>query len=69
MIVTVLKIYTKKKDPIIIRYRSYKNMDSSVFNNTLKQKLELFNKESMNYEDFHEIFMNTLDIYAPREKR
>ena len=44
-------------------------MDSSVFKNTLKQKLELFNKESIKYEDFHEIFMKTLDIYAPMRKK
>ena len=44
-------------------------MDSSVFKNTLKQNLELFNKESIKYEDFHEIFMKTLDIYAPMQKK
>ena len=69
MVVTVLKIFIKKKDPVIINYRSYKNMDFSIFNNVLRQKLEQFNKETMSYEDFHEIFMNTLDIYAPMKKK
>ena len=44
-------------------------MDFSIFNNVLRQKLEQFNEITMSYEDFHEIFMNTLDIYAPIKKK
>ena len=69
MVVTVLKSYNKKKDPVTISYRSYKNMNSLVFRDTLKQRLEQFNKEAMKYEDFYEIFMKTLDIYAPIKKK
>ena len=69
MVVTVLKSYNKKKDPVTISYRAYKNMNSLVFRDTLKQRLEQFNKEAMKYEDFYEIFMKTLDIYAPIKKR
>ena len=69
MVVTVQKIFTKKKAPFIINYRSFRNMDFSIFNSVLRQKLEQFNEITMSYEDFHEIFMNTLDIYAPIKKK
>ena len=39
MVLIGLKIYTKKKDLVTISYRSYTNMDYSVFKNSFKQKL------------------------------
>ena len=39
MVLIVLKIYKKKKDLVTISYRSYTNMDYSVFKNSFKQKL------------------------------
>ena len=69
MIITVLKTYTKKKEPNIIRYRSYKNFDMSKYKNELKQNLEQLNKETMNYEEFHQIFMSVLGSHAPMKKK
>ena len=56
MIITVLKNYCKNKEPVIIKYRSYKNFDMSKYRNILKKNLENSDKEIMSYEDFHEIF-------------
>ena len=69
MIITVLKTYTKKKEPITITYRSYQNFDISKYKNVLKQNLEQLNKETMSYEDFHEIFINVLEKHAPMKKK
>ena len=68
MIITVLKTYCKKRDPIKRTYRSYKRFDWPNFRNVLKQNLVLFDKECMNYEDFHEIFMKALDKHAPQKQ-
>ena len=69
MIITVIKTYSKKKDPITITYRSYKNFDISNYKNVLKQNLDQLNKETMSYEDFHKIFMSALDSHAPMKKK
>ena len=63
------KTYSKKKEPITITYRSYKNFDVSKYNNVLKQNLEQLNIETMSYEDFHKIFMTVLDKHAPDEEK
>ena len=65
MIITVIKNYCKKKEPVTIKYRSYKNVDMPKYRNVLKEKLENFDKEIMSYEDFHEIFIRVLDMDAP----
>ena len=68
MIITVIKTYTNKKEPITVTYRSYKNFYISTYNNGLKQNLEQLNTETMSHEDFHKIFMTVLDKHAPMEK-
>ena len=69
MIITVLKVYTKKREPITINYRSYKNFDISRYKNELKQSLELCDQETMTYDAFHIIFMALLNIHAPIKKK
>ena len=69
MIITVLKIYSKKREPITINYRSYKRFDISKYKNDLKQSLERCNQESMKHEDFHNIFMIVLDVHAPMKQK
>ena len=63
MIITVLKSYCKKREPIKRTYRSYKRFDWPNLRNVLKQN------ECMNYEDFHEIFMKVLDKHAPQKTK
>ena len=65
MVVTVLKNYCKKKEPLTIKYRSYKHFDMPKYRNILTENLENFDKEIMSYGDFHEIFIRVLDRHAP----
>ena len=69
MIITVLKIYSKKREPITINYRSYKRFDIYKYNNELIQNLELFNQGTMDYKDFHKIFMSVMDIHATMKRK
>ena len=68
MIVTVLKVYIKKRNPIIIPYRTYKSFCMNDFKDDLKQNLENFQDE-MVYGDLKNIFMSTLDCHAPEKKK
>ena len=55
--------------PITINYRYYKDFDISYFrNDVVKQNLETFDKKSMTYEDFENIFMSVLKWYVPMKK-
>ena len=50
MMVTVLKLYFKKREPIIINYRCYRSFCLNNFTENLRQNLE--NLEMMSYDDF-----------------
>ena len=67
MVVTVLKRYFKKRDPITINYRDYKTFNGNSFRNDIKNELEL--SESLNIEDFKGTFMKVLDYHAPLKKK
>ena len=55
MVITVLRVYVKKKVPVTINYRYFENFDISKFRNDLKKNLE--------------IFMRMLNWYAPMKKK
>ena len=69
MTVSVLKTFFKKKEPIEIKYRSYKKFIEADFRNDLSNSLQSFSPETMQYENFHEIFMKVLDTHAPTKQR
>ena len=69
MTITVLKLKFKKKEPITIKFRSYKHFDEYIFRNNLLKNLQDSNKETMSYDDFKEIFMKVLNLYAPMKKK
>jgi len=62
---TVLKTYFKKKAPIKIMYRSYKNYDEANFKSDLAKKLNDLKKDSINYDNFLSTFLNVLNDHAP----
>ena len=68
LVVTVLKVYVKKKEPVIINYRSYKSFDLNTFSENLKENLKNF-EHVMSCDDFKTIFMDTLDKHAPMKKK
>ena len=68
MTITVLKLKFKK-EPITIKFRSYKHFDEYIFRNNLLKNLQDSNKETMSYDDFKEIFIKVLNLYAPMKKK
>ena len=66
MVVTVLKVYVKKLEPITVKYRCHNNFCMNDFTENLKQKLESFG-QMMSYDDFKDIFMTTLNNHAPEK--
>ena len=66
MTITVLKTYFKKKDPIIINYRYYQQLNEFEFRNDLLKLLESIENKIMDYDDFSEI---VLDKYAPLKEK
>ena len=67
MIITVLKRYFKKNDPITINYRDFKSFDGIKFRNDLIRKLEQI--ENLNIDEFKNAFMGLLDNHAPMKKK
>ena len=69
MIITVLKSNYKKRDPLLVNYRSYKNIYENLFRNELANTLENLIGENMGYDEFKNVFMNTLNLHAPMRKK
>ena len=67
MTITVLKRYFKKNDPITTNYREFKSFDGLKFRNDLIKKLD--NIRNINIDDFKNVFMALIDIYAPLKKK
>ena len=67
MTITVLKKYFKKQDPITINYRDYKSFDGNSFRRDLKENLQQV--ETLEIDNFMQIFMEVLNNYAPMEKK
>ena len=65
MVLTVLKSYCKKIEPILTTYRDSKHFDENIFRSDLV--LSKFSRlyTIMKYEDFKNIFMEVLDVHAP----
>ena len=68
MTLTVLKTHFKKKEPVVVNYRKYKNFHEQEFRCDLSRQLELLDTENMCYEEFKEIFMAVLETHAPKKK-
>ena len=67
--VTVLKTYFKKKEPTFINYRSYKHFHEPSFRSDLLQNLNTYNMETMDYDEFKNVFMQTLNKHAPMKEK
>ena len=65
MVLTILRNKYPKRDPKVIEYRCYRNMDRREFRKNLKHSLSGAN----NIEEFHNIYLRTLDIHAPLKKK
>ena len=69
MTITVLKSHCKKMDPLIIKYRNYKNFNGLLFREDLLRQLKVLNINMMTYDQFKVIFMATLDWHAPLKQK
>ena len=63
----IVRINFTKNKPKEIIYRDYKNFDSFLFNDEVKNVLELDKINS--YAMFEELFLKVLDKYAPVKKK
>ena len=69
MTISVLKKFIKKKAPLLIKYRNYKNYNENNFRDDLIRQLELSDGENIDYDDFKGIFIKVLDKHAPSKKK
>ena len=67
MTISISKTSYKKKEPSKITYRSYKHFNGAEFRKDLSESLQNYNNNSMEYENFNEIFMKVLDSHAPNK--
>ena len=65
MVTTVLKTHFNKIKSSNVTYRSYKHFDLETFRNELNISLQNCDTNNMEYDQFKDIFMNTLNKYAP----
>ena len=61
MTITLMKVIFKKQKPKIIFYRNYKNFDKKSFKEYLKLSLEAY--------DFKNVFLTSLNSFAPLKKK
>ena len=69
MIVSVLKTDYKKKDPLIVNYRSYNKFDENLFRQELTNALHNLMTENSTYDEFKEVYMKVLNLHAPMKKK
>ena len=67
MTVTIMKKYFKKREPITIMYRDYKNFDGDKFRADLRQKI--IEAECITIDIFIEILNKVLDEHAPQKQK
>ena len=67
MCLTVLQTTFQKAKPKEIIYRDYKNFNTEIFKQDLKQSLEV--EEVSDYAKFENVFLEVLNKYAPFKKK
>ena len=67
---TVMKVFYKKQEPNIIKYRSYRNFDNEAFISNLRVAFsEIYNEnEFLSFETFKNIVGHFLETHAPLKK-
>ena len=65
LVVTVIKAQYQKAKPKIITYRDYKKFDRDIFRNDLNLSFSKMLNTLFDYSHFENIFLNTLNKYAP----
>ena len=69
MTLTAFKIFSNKKAPLKVNYRSYKNFNETNFRKDLYNALLSYNKQTLKYDEFKNILMTVLNSHAPTTKQ
>ena len=69
MTLTAFKTFFKKKVPITVNYRSYKNFNETNFRKDLYNTLLSCTQQTMKYDEFKNILMTVLNSHAPTKQR
>ena len=69
MIITIMKSKFKKKEPLTINYRSYKNFNDTLFKCQLNATLNDTTDIDVTYDHFKNTFIQLLDRHAPIKKK
>ena len=71
MVLTVMKVFCKKRNPNIVRYRDYRRFNNEAFLSEICDKHSEFNTEteSIAFDSFKDIVDQTLDKHAPLKMR
>ena len=64
---TVLKIHYKKQNPLVVKYRDYKNFSNGSFRTELLSAMERYS--NISFPDFQSKFLYLLGKHAPVKKR
>ena len=66
---TVTKAYFQKQKPKVIRYRSYKKFDGSLFRNDLLNEILSKNAQTKDLNSFKATAQHIFDRYAPLKEK
>ena len=69
MIITVLNGKLKKKDPILLNYRSYKDFDENSFRGELANALLALDYENLGYDDLKKVSIEVLNQHDPMKEK
>ena len=67
--ISILKIFFKNKEPVKITYRSYKYFNELIFRNDLTNSLQNCDHDTLQYDEFKNIFLQVLNAHAPIKQR
>ena len=65
----VLKVFFTKQKHETIFYRNYKKVDNLKFKEALNREIMKHDLNNVDYENFHEIVLSTLNTHAPLKKK
>ena len=60
-----MKSHIPKRKPNIIKYRKYKHFNKNKLEKEILNSLSKCNKKTLQIDEFKELFITTLNIYAP----
>ena len=71
MTLAVMKVFYKKKNANVVKYRTYKNFDNEAFMNEVKYRISHIDTQDLNanFDVFKNVTFNTFEKHAPLKQR